>query len=326
MLTELLDIVLEQQASDLHLVAQTSPYLRIHGELRVSDLPVVTAESLLHMLTSCMQPKQIELLQAGKEVDFAYRYGARRFRVNVFYQEGGVAASWRAIPQTVFTLQELGLPETILSVLNDGQGLILVTGPTGSGKSTTLASMIEHININAHKRIITIEDPIEFIYHNKNCLITQREVGRDSHSFDSALRAALRQDPDIILVGELRDLTTVRLALTAAETGHLVLATLHTQSAPQAISRLVDVCIAEDKALVRTLLAETLQLVVAQELLPKPGGGRVVATEVMLATPAIRNLIRENKLAQIYSVMQTGASLGMYTMEQNLQILRQKGI
>ncbi|MDF1797103.1 MAG: type IV pilus twitching motility protein PilT [Coxiellaceae bacterium] len=318
-LDELLRITVERNASDLHLSVGESPVVRIDGELQRLDDPELTEETLSGMIDGILNDAQKKVFIEELETDLSYSIeGLARFRVNIFHQQRGAAAVLRVIPDRIPTFEELKLPEIIHSFCGLPNGLLLVTGPTGSGKSTTLAAMVDSINEQYHHHIITIEDPIEFTYHNKNCLINQREVKKDTLSFNAALRSVLREDPDIILVGELRDLETIRLALTAAETGHLVLATLHTNSAAKTIDRLIDVFPTGEKDMIRAMLSESLRAVVAQTLLKKIGGGRIAAQEIMVCTPAIRNLIRENKVPQIYSAIQTGKAVGMRTMEQHL--------
>jgi twitching motility protein PilT len=319
---ELLTLGIQQHASDLHLASDCPPILRVDGELRRINCPAIDHNSLMDLVASIMNEKQRRHFKDYCEVDFSFDIpGIARFRVNVFQQNRGVAAAFRAIPAIVLGMEELGLPLLLHDLCNKPSGLVLVTGPTGSGKSTTLAAMIETINTHRNKHILTIEDPIEFIHESKQCLVNQREVYRDTLGFNEALRSALREDPDIILIGELRDLETIRLALTAAETGHLVLSTLHTQSAAKTISRIVDVFPSEEKSMVRAMLSESLQAVISQTLVKRIGGGRVAALEMMMCTNAIRHLIREDKIAQLYSTIQTGASIGMHTLDQHLQQL-----
>jgi twitching motility protein PilT len=274
-----------------------------------------------------MNDKQRKDYEEFLEIDFSFEVpNLARFRVNAFNQSRGAAAVFRTIPSDILTLEQLGAPEIFKKIASYPRGLVLVTGPTGSGKSTTLAAMIDYVNENRHDHILTIEDPIEFVHQNKQCLINQREVHRHTHSFNAALRSALREDPDVILVGEMRDLETIRLAMTAAETGHLVFGTLHTTSAAKTIDRVVDVFPAGEKDMVRTMLSESLQAVISQTLIKKVGGGRVAAHEIMMGTPAIRNLIREDKVAQMYSAIQTGMAHGMQTLEQSLQNLVNRGL
>lgn len=325
---QLLEAALKQKASDLHISPSSPPLLRIDGELKPmqgeTSIDGAEAEKLIF---SVMDPAQLEEFKKSYECDFAINLSDKaRFRVNVFLQARGVSAVFRAIPVLTPTLDELDTPPIFKQLLEAPHGLILVTGPTGSGKSTTLAAMINQINMNEYCHIITIEDPIEFTHKNQKSLISQREVHRDTHGFTSALRSALREDPDVILVGELRDLETIRLALTAAETGHLVMATLHTSTAPRAINRIVDVFPAGEKDMIRNMISESLQAVICQTLIKKSEGGRVAAYEIMIGTPAVRNLIRESQIAQLYSAIQTGSAFGMGTLEQYIRNLVEKKI
>ncbi len=314
-------------ASDLHLSAGVVPMLRVDGEMQRSGLPVLAPDQVRALVHSVMTQAQRSEFETGREADFSCEVaGLGRFRVNAFEQQRGAGAVFRSIAQAIPSLESLGLGEVFRRICHLSHGLVLVTGATGSGKSTTLAAMIDHLNSTRQHHILSIEDPIEFIHEPRQSLINQREVHRDTHSFAAALRSALREDPDVIMLGEMRDLETIRLALTAAETGHLVLATLHTSSATRTIDRVVDVFPAEEKAMVRTMLSESLQAVISQTLVKKVGGGRVAAHEIMLATPAIRNLIRENKVAQMVSAIQTGAAVGMQTLEMSLKKLRGAGI
>jgi len=314
-LEQLLSITLQHNASDLHLSAGLPPLFRIDGELKNLNLSALTQEDLCSLLKDYIDTKQ-------HEIDFALDTPElARFRVNIFQQNRGIAAVFRAIPNHLPSLEQLQLPTILKTIATYKNGLVLITGATGSGKSTTLAAIINYINENYAHHIITIEDPIEFTHISKKSLINQREIHRDTLSFNNALRSALREDPDIILVGELRDLETIRLALTAAETGHLVFATLHTSSAAKTINRIIDVFPGEEKNLIRSLLAESLQAVICQTLVKKNSGGRAAACEIMIATPAIRNLIRENKIPQIETAIQTGSATGMQTIEQSLQKL-----
>lgn len=314
-------------ASDLHLSAGVVPMLRVDGEMQRSGLPVLAPDQVRALVHSVMTQAQRSEFETGREADFSCQVaGLGRFRVNAFEQQRGAGAVFRSIAQAIPSLESLGLGEVFRRICHLSHGLVLVTGATGSGKSTTLAAMIDHLNSTRQHHILSIEDPIEFIHEPRQSLINQREVHRDTHSFAAALRSALREDPDVIMLGEMRDLETIRLALTAAETGHLVLATLHTSSATRTIDRVVDVFPAEEKAMVRTMLSESLQAVISQTLVKKVGGGRVAAHEIMLATPAIRNLIRENKVAQMVSVIQTGAAVGMQTLEMSLKRLRGAGV
>ena len=314
-------------ASDLHLSAGVVPMLRVDGEMQRSGLPVLAPDQVRALVHSVMTQAQRSEFETGREADFSCEVaGLGRFRVNAFEQQRGAGAVFRSIAQAIPSLESLGLGEVFRRICHLSHGLVLVTGATGSGKSTTLAAMIDHLNSTRQHHILSIEDPIEFIHEPRQSLINQREVHRDTHSFAAALRSALREDPDVIMLGEMRDLETIRLALTAAETGHLVLATLHTSSATRTIDRVVDVFPAEEKAMVRSMLSESLQAVISQTLVKKVGGGRVAAHEIMLATPAIRNLIRENKVAQMVSAIQTGAAVGMQTLEMSLKRLRGAGV
>lgn len=316
----------QRQASDMHLVAGMPPLLRIDGDICRLDAEPVAPARVQALLKGLMTESQWQQFCAGFECDFAVELpDLGRFRVNAFTQRSGAAAVFRCIPAQVPSLEQLGLDERFRAIAASAAGLVCITGPTGSGKSTTLAALIDYLNTQSCQHILTIEDPVEFLHASKRSLVNQREVHRDTRSFDAALRAALREDPDTILVGELRDLETIRLALTAAETGHLVFATLHSSSAAKTVSRIVDVFPAAEKTLVRALLAESLQAVIAQTLLKRVGGGRVAAHELMLATPAVRNLIREDKVAQLYSTIQTGAQYGMQTLDQHLQRLVASG-
>lgn len=318
-IVDLLKLTVKSKASDLHLSTGNPPLIRVDGDLQVLLKEPLTEQIVSSMIDSIMNDLQRKNYQEQFETDFSYQCkDIARFRVNAFRQERGSAAVFRVIPSAVLSMQELGLPETFNHIASFQQGLILVTGPTGSGKSTTLASILEYINLTRQQHIITIEDPIEYLHHSKKCLINQREVYRDTHSFGKALRSALREDPDIILIGEMRDLETIRLAMTAAETGHLVLATLHTSSAAKTINRIIDIFPGDDKPLIRTILSGALQAVCAQTLLKKKGGGRVAAFEIMICNSAIRNLIREDKIVQIYSSIQTGKQFGMQTLDQDL--------
>ncbi|WP_417616501.1 type IV pilus twitching motility protein PilT [Oceanisphaera sp.] len=326
-ITELLAFSVKHNASDLHLSAGVPPQIRVDGEVRKINVPVLEHREVHRLVYDIMNDYQRKEYEDNLEIDFSFELsGLARFRVNAYHQARGAAAVFRVIPSEVLSLEQLGGPEIFRRIAEYSRGLVLVTGPTGSGKSTTLAAMVDHINEHEHKHILTIEDPIEFVHDNKKCLINQREVHRDTHSFSNALRSALREDPDIILVGELRDLETIRLALTAAETGHLVFATLHTSSAAKTIDRIVDVFPGAEKAMVRSMLSESLRAVISQTLLKKPNGGRIAAHEIMLGTPAIRNLIREDKVAQMYSVIQTGMAHGMQTMDQCLKLLVSSGM
>ena len=326
-ITELLAFSAKNGASDLHLSAGMPPLIRVDGEVRRINLPALEHKEVHKLVYDIMNDKQRRDFEEKLETDFSFEVpGVARFRVNAFNQNRGAGAVFRTIPSKVLTMEDLGLGQIFKDLCELPRGLILVTGPTGSGKSTTLASMIDFINDSRYDHILTVEDPIEFVHQSKKCLINQREVHRDTHGFNEALRSALREDPDIILVGEMRDLETIRLALTAAETGHLVFGTLHTTSAAKTIDRVIDVFPAEEKDMVRAMLSESLQAVISQTLLKKNGGGRVAAHEIMIGIPAIRNLIRENKVAQMYSAIQTGANYGMTTLDQSLKTLVAKGV
>ena len=321
-ITELLNFSVKHGASDLHLSAGMPPMVRVDGDLRKLNLSALDNKTITQLLYAIMNDSQRKEFEENLEIDFSFAIPQlARFRVNVFNQDRGAAGVLRTIPNTIKTLDELQLPGIFKDISNLPRGLVLVTGSTGSGKSTTLAAMLNYINENKHMHILTIEDPIEFVHQSKKALLNQREVRRDTKSFSAALRSALREDPDIILVGELRDQETIRLALTAGETGHLVFGTLHTPSAAQAIHRLIDVFPGEEKAMVRTMLSESLQAVVSQALIKKITGGRVAALEIMLCNAAIRNLIREDKVAQMYSAIQTGRGVGMHTLDQHLEEL-----
>ena len=326
-ITELLSFSVKHKASDLHLSAGVPPMIRVDGDVRKINLPPLEHRQVHSLVYDIMNDHQRKELEENLEVDFSFAVpNLARFRVNAFHQNRGVAAVFRTIPSTVLTLDELGAPDIFRQLAELPRGLVLVTGPTGSGKSTTLAAMIDHINENFHHHILTIEDPIEFLHENKRCLVNQREVHKDTLSFNNALRSALREDPDIILVGEMRDLETIRLALTAAETGHLVFGTLHTSSAAKTIDRIIDVFPGAEKDMVRSMLSESLRAVISQTLLKRIGGGRIAAHEIMIGIPAIRNLIREDKIAQMYSVIQTGMIHGMQTMDQCLKQLLSRGL
>lgn len=326
-ITELLAFTVQHKASDLHLSSGVSPMIRVDGDVRRINIPALEQKDVNSLVYDIMNDNQRKDYEQNLEVDFSFEVpNLARFRVNAFNSNRGPAAVFRTIPSDVLTLDDLGAPEIFKTIADNPRGLVLVTGPTGSGKSTTLAAMVDYINQTKHHHILTIEDPIEFVHDNKLSLINQREVHRDTHSFSNALRSALREDPDVILVGELRDLETIRLAMTAAETGHLVFGTLHTTSAPKTIDRIIDVFPGEEKDMVRSMLSESLRAVISQTLLKKVGGGRVAAHEIMIGIPAIRNLIREDKTAQMYSSIQTGASHGMQTMDQCLGNLVNYGI
>lgn len=326
-ITELLAFSAKNGASDLHLSAGLPPMIRVDGDVRRINLPPMDHKQVHALIYDIMNDKQRKDYEEFLETDFSFEVpGIARFRVNAFNQNRGAGAVFRTIPSKVLTMEDLGMGEVFRNIADTPRGIVLVTGPTGSGKSTTLAALIDYINSHKYQHILTIEDPIEFVHESKKSLINQREVHRDTLGFSEALRSALREDPDIILVGELRDLETIRLALTAAETGHLVFGTLHTTSAAKTIDRVVDVFPAEEKSMVRSMLSESLRAVVSQSLLKKNGGGRVAAHEIMIGTPAIRNLIREDKVAQMYSAIQTGAGLGMQTLDQCLLELVRQGV
>jgi twitching motility protein PilT len=325
---DLLLEVIERNASDLHLTAGAHPTVRVRGRLQpLEDYPVMTTEQTRETIYSILTNDQRQRLETDWQIDFAYAIpGRARFRVNAYYQRGAIGAAFRLIPVSIKTVEELGLPIVLHELAKRPRGFVLVTGPTGSGKSTSLAAVIDEINRTREEHIMTIEDPIEFLHAHKKCIVNQREIGADAQTFAAGLKAALRQDPDVILVGEMRDLETIHTALTAAETGHLVFATLHTQDAPQTIDRIIDVFPPSQQQQVRVQLSVALQGIVTQQLLPTAdGAGRVAACEVLLATPAIRNLIREGKTHQIYSSLQTGASLGMQTMDAALATLVRSG-
>ena len=327
-ITELLAFAVKNKASDLHLSSGLPPMIRVHGDIRRINLPPMEHDDVHAMVYDIMSDAQRKAYEENLECDFSFAVpNLARFRVNAFVQARGAAAAFRTIPSKVLSLEELNAPKVFADLTNRPRGLILVTGPTGSGKSTTLAAMVNHVNENEYGHILTIEDPIEFVHDSKKCLINQREVGAHTLSFANALRAALREDPDIILVGEMRDLETVRLALTAAETGHLVFATVHTSSAAKTIDRIIDVFPAAEKDMVRSMLSESLRAVISQTLLKnKSGDGRVCAYELMMGTAAIRNLIREAKVAQMYSMIQAGQSHGMHTLDQHLQELVKRNL
>jgi len=321
-ISELLAFSQKNKASDLHISAGLPPMIRVDGDMKRINLPILDSETVLKMILDIMNDNQRKSYEERLEVDFSFEIpNVARFRVNAFNQDRGPAAVFRTIPSVVLSLDDLDAPQIFREICMKPRGLVLVTGPTGSGKSTTLAAMVDYINEKESSHILTVEDPIEFVHQSKKCLINQRELHEDTHSFENALKSALREDPDVILVGELRDLETIRLAMTAAETGHLVLATLHTSSAPKTIDRVVDVFPAEEKSMVRSMLSESIQAVIAQTLLKKVGGGRVAAHEIMIGTSAIRNLIREDKIAQMYSMIQTGQADGMQTLDQCLENL-----
>jgi twitching motility protein PilT len=325
-IAELLAFTVKNKASDLHLSAGLPPMIRVDGDVRRINLPPLEHKELHDMIYDIMSDFQRKEYEENYEMDFSFEIpGLARFRVNAFNQNRGCGGVFRTIPTEILSFEDLNCPPIFKELIDVPRGLILVTGPTGSGKSTTLAAMIDYLNKKEHGHILTIEDPIEFVHTSNKCLINQREVHRDTKSFENALRSALREDPDIILVGELRDLETIRLALTAAETGHLVFGTLHTTSAAKTIDRIIDVFPAGEKPMVRSMLSESLRAVVAQTLIKRVGGGRVAAHEIMVGIPAIRNLIREDKVAQMYSSIQTGQSVGMQTLDQCLIELVRKG-
>src|SRR5213083_1213286 len=326
---ELLEHMVARNASDLHVTVGTPPVVRVRGEVqRLDEYAPLSAEDSQQILYRILSSEQQKLFELNRQLDFSHSIpGLARFRVNVYFQRESVGAAFRLIPTELKTLEELGIPSTLHALAEKPRGLVLVTGPTGSGKSTTLAAVIDEINRNRSEHILTIEDPIEFLHRHKRCIVNQREIGPDATSFADALRAALRQDPDVILVGEMRDLETIATALTAAETGHLVFGTLHTQSAPSTIDRIIDVFAAEQQEQIRIQIANSLQGVVTQALLPTAdGAGRVPALEILLPDDAVRNLIRQGKVEQIYSVMQTNTSRGMQTMEQSLADLITRGV
>lgn len=323
---ELLAFGVKKGCSDLHLSAGLPPMIRVDGDVRRINVPPMDHKEVHDLVYDIMDDKQRKDYEEFLECDFSFEIpGLARFRVNAFNQQRGSGAVFRTIPSEILTLEDLNAPKIFKEISEIPRGVVLVTGPTGSGKSTTLAGMVNHKNETEYGHILTIEDPIEFVHQSKKCLINQREVHRDTLGFNEALRSALREDPDTILVGEMRDLETIRLALSAAETGHLVFGTLHTSSAAKTIDRIVDVFPAEEKDMVRAMLSESLRAVISQTLLKKNGGGRIAAHEIMMGTPAIRNLIRENKIAQMYSAIQTGQQFGMQTLDQCLANLVKSG-
>ncbi|MGB2172776.1 MAG: type IV pilus twitching motility protein PilT [Porticoccaceae bacterium] len=326
-ISHLLEMALEARASDLHLSTGLPPILRIDGEMQTTTLAPLEQSQIKRLVYGFMSDRQIGLFEKNSEIDLAWELSKHaRFRINIFKQHRGITAVFRAIPLAIPTLAELGLGGIYQKMTGKPRGLILITGASGCGKSTTLAAMIKHINDSSSKHIITLEDPIEFLHASSKSLVSQRQIGRDATSFDSALRSAMREDPDVIMVGEMRDLETVRMALSAAETGHLVLATLHTSGAAASINRIIDMFPADERQLVRSMLAESLQAVASQTLLRRKSGGRVVASEITVMTSAIKNLIRSDRVAEIYSALQTGAASGMTTMDQSLSRLVGKGV
>lgn len=326
-ISQLLQFAHQQDASDLHISAGEPPMIRVHGDMKKIKVPPLSAEQTHAMVYDIMSDAQRKGFEESSDLDFSMQLGEiARFRVNVFRQNRGVGAVFRKIPTKILSLEELNMPKILADISRREKGLVLVTGPTGSGKSTTLAGMIDLINDELEGHILTIEDPIEFVHKTKKCLVNQREVGPHTKAFSNALRAALREDPDIILVGEMRDLETIQLALTAAETGHLVFGTLHTSSAPKTVDRVIDVFPPTQQAQVRAMFAESIQAVITQTLCKKIGGGRVAALEILMGTTAVRNLIREGKIHQIPSVMQTSQQHGMQTMEMALRELVEQGL
>lgn len=326
-ITELLTFGVEQKASDCHLSAGEPPMIRIDGDLKKLDLPALTQEQVHVLIYDIMSDGQRRAFEESHECDFSFALADKaRFRVNVFMQRKGEAAVFRTIPTKILTIEDLGLPQIFKQLCEKEKGLILVTGPTGSGKSTTLAAMVDYLNSTYEGHILTVEDPIEFVHPSKKCLVNQRELGPHTHSFSNALRAALREDPDIILVGEMRDLETIQLALTAAETGHIVFGTLHTSSAPKTVDRVIDVFPPAQQAQVRSQFAESIEAVITQTLLKKKSGGRIAAHEIMTGTTAVRNLIREGKIHQIPGTMQVSQKDGMQTMDMALQTLVTRGL
>ncbi len=326
-IAQLLAFGVKQGASDLHLSAGLPPMIRVDGDIRRINVPEMDHKQVHDMLYDIMSDKQRKDFEEFLETDFSFEIpGLARFRVNAFNHNRGAGGVFRTIPSKILSLEDLGAPAIFKDISEYPRGIVLVTGPTGSGKSTTLAAMVDYKNDTEYGHILTVEDPIEFVHQSKKCLVNQREVHRDTLGFNEALRSALREDPDTILVGEMRDLETIRLALSAAETGHLVFGTLHTSSAAKTIDRIVDVFPAAEKSMVRSMLSESLKAVISQTLMKRIGGGRVAAHEIMIGTPAIRNLIREDKIAQMYSAIQTGQSLGMQTLDQNLKQILAQGL
>jgi twitching motility protein PilT len=327
-IAELLAFSVKNKASDLHLSSGLPPMIRVHGDVRRINVPPLEHKDVHGMVYDIMNDSQRKVYEETLECDFSFEIpNLARFRVNAFNQQRGAGAVFRTIPSKVLTLEDLRAPKIFAEIAKYPRGIVLVTGPTGSGKSTTLAAMVDDVNSNEYGHILTVEDPIEFVHEAKKCLINQREVGPHTLSFSNALRSALREDPDIILVGEMRDLETIRLAMTAAETGHLVFGTLHTSSAAKTVDRIIDVFPAAEKEMIRAMLSESLRAVISQTLCKtKDGSGRVAAHEIMIGTPAIRNLIREAKVAQMYSAIQTGQALGMQTLDQNLQDLVKRSL
>jgi len=326
-IAQLLAFGVKQGASDLHLSAGLPPMIRVDGDIRRINVPEMEHKQVHDMIYDIMSDKQRKDYEEFLETDFSFEIpGLARFRVNAFNHNRGAGGVFRTIPSKILSLEDLGAPKIFQEISEYPRGIVLVTGPTGSGKSTTLAGMVDYKNDSEYGHILTVEDPIEFVHESKKCLVNQREVHRDTLGFNEALRSALREDPDTILVGEMRDLETIRLALSAAETGHLVFGTLHTSSAAKTIDRIVDVFPAAEKSMVRSMLSESLKAVISQTLMKKIGGGRVAAHEIMIGTPAIRNLIREDKIAQMYSAIQTGQNVGMQTLDQNLKELLAQGV
>lgn len=326
-IAELLAFSVKNGASDLHLSAGVPPMIRVDGDMRRINLPALDHKTVHGLIYDIMNDKQRKDYEEFMETDFSFEIPSlARFRVNAFNQNRGAGAVFRTIPTNILSLEELGCPPVFKEIAKNPRGLVLVTGPTGSGKSTTLAAMVNFVNESEYAHILTIEDPIEFVHESKKCLVNQREVHRDTLGFAQSLRSALREDPDIILVGEMRDPETIGLALTASETGHLVFGTLHTSSAAKTVDRIIDVFPAAEKEMVRSMLSESMRAVISQTLMKKASGGRVAAHEIMIGTPAIRNLIRENKIPQMYSAIQTGQQYGMQTLDQNLAELVKKGV